>query len=112
MLGEYGQLRAEEPGSVVTVRDGQRVERVDITLHRGAVIAGAVTDPDGEPLEGLAMQVWRATAGSGRPAAEVVAGVPMPTTKTAAAIASTACSRALITSSRRTQGRPRRETRG
>ena len=80
MIGEYGQVRAGDPGTVVTVRDGQRVERVDITLQRGAVIAGAVTDPDGEPLEGLTMQVWRATASGGRPAAEVVAGAPTPTT--------------------------------
>lgn len=80
VIGEYGQARPGEPGVVLTVRDGQRIERADVTLHRGAIITGTVTDADGEPLEGLSMQVWRATSSGGRAAAEAVGDVAPRTT--------------------------------
>src|SRR5687768_9434935 len=66
IAGEYGQTRAGEPGTVLNVRAGDRLMRVDVALSRGAVITGTVTDTDGEPVEGLAMQVWRAYSRDGR----------------------------------------------
>ena len=67
---EYGQERAAQPGTVLTVRDRQRVDRIDIGLRRGAAITGSVTDPDGEPIEGLAMHAWRLQYRSGLPVTE------------------------------------------
>jgi protocatechuate 3,4-dioxygenase beta subunit len=73
--GEYGQQGAGRPGATLTVRDGQRLDGIDVALPRGGVITGIVTDEGGEPLEGLAMQVWRARSRDGPPAAEMVANV-------------------------------------
>jgi protocatechuate 3,4-dioxygenase beta subunit len=77
ITGEYGQSRAGEAGSVLTLRDRQRVDRLDLVLHRGAVVSGTVSDMNGEPLEGIAMQVWRARSRDGRQVAEVVNDAPL-----------------------------------
>jgi protocatechuate 3,4-dioxygenase beta subunit len=69
---EHGQERAGQPGRIVTLRDRQRLDRVDIGLMRGASISGIVTDPDGEPMEGLAMHAWRLEYRGGRPVNEGV----------------------------------------
>lgn len=73
--GEHGQQRAGQPGVIVALRDRQRVDRIDIGLRRGASISGIVTDPDGEPMEGLAMHAWRLEYRNGRPVTDAVGAV-------------------------------------
>ena len=75
IAGEHGQDRVGQPGKVVTLRDRQRLDRVDIGMWRGAVVTGTVTDQDGEPLEGLAMHVWGLRYWNGRRITEAPAGV-------------------------------------
>jgi hypothetical protein len=73
--GEHGQSSAGRPGNIVTLRERQRLERADIRLWRGGVVTGTVTDADGEPLEGLAMHVWRLRFWSGRRITEAATDV-------------------------------------
>jgi hypothetical protein len=73
--GEHGQQRAGQPGTIVTLRDRQRLDRIDIGLRRGASVSGMVTDPDGEPIEGLAIHAWRLEYRNGRPVTEAVGAV-------------------------------------
>lgn len=70
--GEHGQERVGQPGAIVTVADRQRADRVDVGLRRGAAITGTVVDPDGEPLEGLAMHAWRLEYRNGLPVTQAV----------------------------------------
>jgi hypothetical protein len=73
--GEHGQQRAGQPGTIVTLRDRQRLDDVNVSLRRGASIAGLVTDRDGEPLEGVAVHAWRLDYRNGRPITEAVGRV-------------------------------------
>jgi protocatechuate 3,4-dioxygenase beta subunit len=75
VAGEHGQTGAGRPGRVITLRDRQRLERADVTLPRGAVVTGIVADADGEPLEGLAMHVWRLRYWNGRQITEAAGDV-------------------------------------
>ena len=50
---QYGQRRPFEPGRPVAVADGQTLERLDIALPAGSVIAVTVTDQFGEPMAGV-----------------------------------------------------------
>lgn len=56
---QYGQRRPFEPGTPVTVADGETVERIDFTLPSGSVITVRVTDDFGEPVAGAQIQVQR-----------------------------------------------------
>ena len=55
----YGASRPGGPGSPIVVADG--VARTDLTLPllRGAVITGALLDPDGQPIPGVSMRALR-----------------------------------------------------
>lgn len=47
----YGAKRPSgEPGTPIALSDGQTVDKITITLPRGSVIVGHVTDDDGEPM--------------------------------------------------------------
>ena len=46
----YGQTRPNEPGKPVELADNQTLERLDITLPRGAIVTGLVVDEFGEPV--------------------------------------------------------------
>lgn len=46
---QYGQRRPREAGRTLEVRDGDVVERLDIALHRGGVLAGWIADDLGDP---------------------------------------------------------------
>jgi protocatechuate 3,4-dioxygenase beta subunit len=50
----------------VSVRAGEQVTGVDITLHRAGVIAGTIVDESGEPYEGLTVRALRARFVGGR----------------------------------------------
>jgi protocatechuate 3,4-dioxygenase beta subunit len=43
--GVYG-----EPGKIVTIAEGETVEKIDFSLVKGGVISGRVTDEDGTPV--------------------------------------------------------------
>jgi hypothetical protein len=58
---QYGQRRPFEPGTQVNVADAEKVEKIDITLPKGAVIAGRITDEFGEPVSGVTVQAMRYT---------------------------------------------------
>jgi protocatechuate 3,4-dioxygenase beta subunit len=75
IAAEYGQDHAAQPGRVVTLRDRQRLDRIDIRMLPGAVVTGTVTDPDGEPMEGLALHVWRLRLWNGRRITEAATDV-------------------------------------
>ena len=47
---EYGQRHTLDDGQAITLRDGERRERVDIALMPGGAISGRVTTQDGRPL--------------------------------------------------------------
>jgi len=61
---QYGQRRPNQPGTAVTVANGQTLASVDFTLPRGAVIAGRITDEFGEPLTQAQVQVQRLQYGA------------------------------------------------
>lgn len=54
---EYRQPRPFEPGAIIELRDGQRVEEIDIALARHAAIVGHVFDETGDPVEGASVRV-------------------------------------------------------
>jgi len=56
---EYGQTRPFEPGRELELLDGQTLEHIDFALSRGGVITGRITDQNGEPQAGIAMQALR-----------------------------------------------------
>jgi protocatechuate 3,4-dioxygenase beta subunit len=56
---QFGQRRPFEPGTPVTVANGETVERIDFTLAIGSVITVRLTDDFGEPLAGAQVQVQR-----------------------------------------------------
>ncbi len=45
------------PGTTVTIKAGQSVGNIDVTLAKGAVIAGTVVDPLGQPAPGVRVQL-------------------------------------------------------
>ena len=54
---EYGQARAFERGRVITLGDGEKVEKIDVTLPTSGAISGRVTDENGEPVEAVTVRV-------------------------------------------------------
>jgi len=56
---EYGQTRPFEPGRDLELLDGQTADRIDFALSRGGVIAGRLTDQNGEPQPGMAITAMR-----------------------------------------------------
>lgn len=63
---QFGQRRPNERGLTVDVPSGETVEKIDVALPRGGVLAGRITDELGEPYPGvqvvaLAMRYVRGT---------------------------------------------------
>jgi protocatechuate 3,4-dioxygenase beta subunit len=56
---QYGQRRTFEAGTPITLADDQRIDRIDFSLPRGAVISVRITDDFGDPLAGAQVQVQR-----------------------------------------------------
>ena len=59
MTLSYGQRRAFERGTLIEVRAGAGLDDVDFVLPRGAVIAGSVYEPFGEPAVGVDVRILR-----------------------------------------------------
>jgi hypothetical protein len=55
----YGQRRPLQPGTPLTLADGQAATSIDLRLTRGGVITGHVGDEDGEPLARALVTVQR-----------------------------------------------------
>ena len=56
---QYGQRRPFEPGRPIAVAEGQHLAQLDLSLPRGSVIAGRMTDEFGEPIAGAQVQAQR-----------------------------------------------------
>src|SRR4051812_12238882 len=55
----YGQRRALQPGTPLTLADAQAAANIDLRLRRGGVITGHLNDEDGEPLARARVTVQR-----------------------------------------------------
>ena len=62
----FGQTRPFEAPKPVELADGQVIDRADITLPRGSVIAGRIIDEFGEPLADAVVSAMRSTWSNGR----------------------------------------------
>ncbi|HEV3058417.1 MAG TPA: carboxypeptidase-like regulatory domain-containing protein [Vicinamibacterales bacterium] len=71
---EYGQQRAFEQGTVLTVRNGETLEKIDITLPGSGAITGRVVDANGDPVEGISVRVMQLQFAANRRRPQGVAG--------------------------------------
>jgi protocatechuate 3,4-dioxygenase beta subunit len=55
----YGQRRPFEGGKVLDLAEGQKIEKVDVSLPRAGVITGQVLDEFGEPVTGARVAAMR-----------------------------------------------------
>lgn len=55
----YGQRRPFEQGKPVELADGQRVDKLEIALPKGSVVAGRIVDEFGEPVAGARVAAMR-----------------------------------------------------
>lgn len=62
----YGQTRANEPGRPIELGDNQSVERIDLRLPRGGVIAGTIVDEFGDPVPDAMVVAYRTQFIQGR----------------------------------------------
>jgi hypothetical protein len=62
----YGQRRPNEPGTPVTVKDGQSQANINLALPRGGVIAGVLLDDVGDPAAGVRVTAMRQQFREGR----------------------------------------------
>jgi hypothetical protein len=63
---EYGQRRPNERGLAVRVTSGEAVANIDLSLPRGGVLAGRITDELNEPYPGVLVDVLAARYELGR----------------------------------------------
>jgi protocatechuate 3,4-dioxygenase beta subunit len=63
---EHGQRIPNQPGRTLDVRAGQELTSIDVSLPRGAVIAGRVLDEAGEPFAGVRVQAQQLRYAAGR----------------------------------------------
>lgn len=62
----YGQTRPFEAPKPVELRDGQVIDRADIVMPRGSVIAGRIVDEFGDPIADVSVTAMRSTWSNGR----------------------------------------------
>jgi protocatechuate 3,4-dioxygenase beta subunit len=63
---QYGQTRPFEPGKSIELADAQVIEKADIVLPRGSVIAGRIVDEFGEPVTDAMVSAMRSVWSGGR----------------------------------------------
>jgi carboxypeptidase family protein len=56
---EFGQQRAFEHGTVVTIRAGETLEKIDITLPASGAISGRILDTNGDAVEGIDVRLMQ-----------------------------------------------------
>ena len=54
---EYGQAHAFERGKVITLSDGEKVEKIDVTLPASGAISGRISDENGDPVENVTVRL-------------------------------------------------------
>jgi len=74
---QFGQENSSQPAKPINLVDGETVEKIDVALPRGAVIAGRILDDLGEPVAGVRVQAQRYVYQSGGERRLIGAG-PMP----------------------------------
>jgi protocatechuate 3,4-dioxygenase beta subunit len=62
----YGQLRPFESPKTIELRDGEQLDKADITMPRGSVISGRIIDEFGEPVADASVSAMRSTWSNGR----------------------------------------------
>lgn len=62
----YGQRRPNQPGAVLTLEPGQRVDNIVFNMVPFGVISGRVVDEDGEPMSRVRMAAMRLNFINGR----------------------------------------------
>jgi hypothetical protein len=72
--GQFGAARPGRAGSAVALGDGEKRD-ISITLHRGAVISGALRDETGAPVAGVNVVAIDVRVLAANPAASVPDGV-------------------------------------
>ena len=72
---EYGQRRPFERGTLVTLGEGEVLDKIDMILPRPGAIAGRVTDEHGDAVEGASVQVFQLRFVAGRRRLMRVGGV-------------------------------------
>lgn len=63
---QYGQTRPNESGKAIDLADAQTLERADISMPRGSVIAGRVLDEFGDPVADAMVNAMRSGWANGR----------------------------------------------
>jgi hypothetical protein len=63
---QYGQKRAGDTGSLLTLKPGQKVVDLVFRLAKAGVIAGRVFDEDGAPLQSMRIKASRETFSGGK----------------------------------------------
>ena len=66
LVMEYGQQRAFERGTPLTLADGETLEKIDITLPQNGDISGRFTDENGDPVEGAMVELFQVRFADGR----------------------------------------------
>ena len=61
----YGSLVPESPGSVLTVASGQELRDLAFRITPLGALSGRIFDQDGDPLQGVGVQVMRVSYSSG-----------------------------------------------
>jgi len=51
--GRYGQDQPDKPGGTLTLAPGQKIMDLQFRLHRMGIIAGRITDEDGDPVRNV-----------------------------------------------------------
>lgn len=72
---EYGQRRAGQSGTALTVNEQDHLTRVDLSLGRGSSILGTVVDEHGEPLEGVKLTALQLRSVDGRTVATALRSI-------------------------------------
>jgi uncharacterized protein (DUF2141 family) len=75
----YGAARPQRPGTPIAVADGARMTGVVVRMTRGAVITGVIRDANGQPAQGITLQLSLLTMRNGERAFNgVEPGLPAP----------------------------------
>jgi len=72
---EFGQQRAFEHGKAMTIRAGETLEKIDITLPVSGAISGRIFDANGDPVEGIDVRLMQLQFAANRRRVLFVAGV-------------------------------------
>ncbi len=58
LAGGYGEIEADDPPSLLTIRAGARLPDLTLKLWPAGTISGRVLDADGEPVSGRQVTLW------------------------------------------------------